>query len=266
MSREAQCGRLERRGSTTDGGERERLTQTPPSESSLATSPARRPACRGGSEQGQGRGLDGRRLAAPPRSRSPRCRALRRANPCPPRPQRRRRRRACCARRKPGTRGLSAGPRCPGWPRDGPRQHLVAEPSRAERCVSTGTCPGHVQDMSRACGGWCLSPALRRAPLSLRGDGSLAAVYGDDSLVAALGVELRLSQPFNTQCHDCLEQRPAALSCAARGETSSSSELSRLYLGYISPRGAKCRTQARAASRGPATPPPAAAAPVDDKE
>ena len=120
--------------------------------------------------------------------------------------------------------------------------------------------------MSRACGGWCLSPALRRAPLSLRGDGSLAAVYGDDSLVAALGVELRLSQPFNTQCHDCLEQRPAALSCAARGETSSSSELSRLYLGYISPRGAKCRTQARAASRGPATPPPAAAAPVDDKE
>ena len=97
--------------------QRERLTQTPPSESSLATSPARRPACRGGSEQGQGRGLDGRRLAAPPRSRSPRCRALRRANPCPPRPQRRRRRRACCARRKPGTRGLSAGPR---WPRDGP--------------------------------------------------------------------------------------------------------------------------------------------------
>ena len=133
----------------------------------------------------------------------------------------------------------------PGWPRDGPRQHLVAEPSRAERCVSTGTCPGHVQDMSRACGGWCLSPALRRAPLSLRGDGSLAAVYGDDSLVAALGVELRLSQPFNTQCHDCLKQRPSALSCAARGEASSSSELSRLYLGYISPRGAK---RARAAS------------------
>ena len=87
--------------------------------------------------------------------------------------------------------------------------------------------------MSRACGGWCLSPALRRAPLSLRGDGSLAAVYGDDSLVAALSVELRLSPPFNTRCHDC---QAAALCTELRREGRSELEqraisaVSRLYL------------------------------------
>mmetsp|Transcript_32305 Transcript_32305/g.107804 ORF Transcript_32305/g.107804 Transcript_32305/m.107804 type:complete len:305 (-) Transcript_32305:222-1136(-) len=148
-----------------------------------------------------------RRRGGPPRNRSPRCRALRRANPCPPRPRRQRRRRACCARRKP----------C----------------SRALLCTALHVYGQHVQDMSRACGGWCLSPALRRAPLSLRGDGSLAAVYGDDSLVAALGVELRLPSPFNTQCHDC---QAAALCIELRREGRSELEqgailaASRLYL------------------------------------
>mmetsp|Transcript_27272 Transcript_27272/g.85611 ORF Transcript_27272/g.85611 Transcript_27272/m.85611 type:complete len:330 (+) Transcript_27272:54-1043(+) len=122
-----------------------------------------------------------RRRGGPPRNRSPRCRALRRANPCPPRPRRQRRRRACCARRKP----------C----------------SRALLCTALHVYGQHVQDMSRACGGWCLSPALRRAPLSLRGDGSLAAVYGDDSLVAALGVELRRE---GRSAAPKLEQRTAA--------------------------------------------------------